>query len=116
MCVRSPLFILRSRMGSMETCNSSYCATCHSEVEDVNVGCVKSVCKSTSTQICYFTLLSCEQCMYMCCIIKLVISVSPMYGTKHLASSIVELQKEGHSYHWKWLRESYTAEATYVRL
>ena len=58
-CPKS-LYILRSRMGCMETCNSSYCATCHSEVEDVNVGCVKSVCKSTSTQICYFTLLSFE--------------------------------------------------------
>ncbi|KAL5503184.1 hypothetical protein EMCRGX_G010092 [Ephydatia muelleri] len=35
----------------------------YSEVEDVNVGCVKSVCKSTSTQICYFTLLSFESCL-----------------------------------------------------
>ena len=29
-CPKS-LYILRSRMGCMETCNSSYCATCHSE-------------------------------------------------------------------------------------
>ena len=58
-CPKS-LYILKSRIGCMETCNYSYCATCHSEVEDANRGCIKSICKSTSAQVCYCTLLSLE--------------------------------------------------------
>lgn len=56
-CSKS-LYLLKCRMGCMETVNLYYCATCHGEVEDVVIGCIKPKCKSTSAQICYFTIYS----------------------------------------------------------
>ena len=54
------LYLLKNMLGCMETVNTYYCSTCYGEVEDAMKGCLKHECKTASTQVCYFTLLSFE--------------------------------------------------------
>ena len=54
------LYLLKNMLGCMETINKYYCSTCYGKVEDAIKGCLKQECKTASTQVCYFTLLSFE--------------------------------------------------------
>eukprot|EP00731_Ephydatia_muelleri_P033287 Em0027g35a len=54
------LYLLKNMFGCMETVNTYYCSTCYGEIEDAMKGCLKHECKTASTQVCYFTLLSFE--------------------------------------------------------